>query len=308
MRRSYFSRVARGYEGVALQPPRPVASLWKAARLDWLASTSVRAPRNSIPPPPPHGEDLPPTGNETTGMAAGPRPGLVHAQAHPAPPRDRAVTLDIPQQHSRTSEVTPAIEPRRPPAPKRERTAEQPEAHPMRPEAAPVVPAFKARPVVHVQPQAVPAPKDQTGTPAPVSVLTATRVETVKTHSVAPSDRRTVPGFSHGRNFAQPFISPRPSGAIENRSIDAATAEYSRARPARPSVLEPIAPEPRLSLRQRELITERAPQSQSRPEGNRVEIGKLEVQVIAPPALPRSPRAPLAESRLARGYALWSGF
>jgi hypothetical protein len=32
------------------------------------------------------------------------------------------------------------------------------------------------------------------------------------------------------------------------------------------------------------------------------------VQVIAPPALPRSPRAPLAESRLARGYALWSGF
>lgn len=43
MARSYFSRLVSPSPATALQPPRPIASLWKAARLDRLAGVSSNA-------------------------------------------------------------------------------------------------------------------------------------------------------------------------------------------------------------------------------------------------------------------------
>jgi len=43
MARSYFSRIVTPSSTPALQPPRPITSLWKAARLERLAGVSVNA-------------------------------------------------------------------------------------------------------------------------------------------------------------------------------------------------------------------------------------------------------------------------
>jgi hypothetical protein len=43
MARSYFSRLVSPSPATALQPPRPIASLWKTARLDHLAGVSIDA-------------------------------------------------------------------------------------------------------------------------------------------------------------------------------------------------------------------------------------------------------------------------
>jgi len=43
MARSYFSRLVSPSPATALQPPRPIASLWKAARLERLAGVNVNA-------------------------------------------------------------------------------------------------------------------------------------------------------------------------------------------------------------------------------------------------------------------------
>ena len=48
MARSHFSRVVTPSVATALQPPRPITSLWKAARLERLAGASVNAREPSL--------------------------------------------------------------------------------------------------------------------------------------------------------------------------------------------------------------------------------------------------------------------
>ena len=269
MRRSYFSRVSRGYDGAALRPPRPVASLWKAARLDWLASASPRGPGHSTVPRLPY-RDTAASRNLVTGAA--------QSAVDSAPERDLAPNFEPPRERSgpRPGEVVSEIA--RPPSQAAANRA-QPEAPPAARSASSTKPFAAVR---SHRDRSREGQQSETRLPLPV----------------------TRPADIVARREAVPAQASTPAGSKGAAAVD---RPYS---PVSLPALEPAGPEHRPPRWTRETIADPEAQPQSRsaaPERNKVEIGKLEVQVIAPPAMPHTPRAPLAQSRLARGYALWPG-
>ena len=281
MPRSYFSRVARGGNGLGIQPPRPVTALWKSARLEWLAS-SPASPAGAPQPL----EDVAAT---PPAPAVRDRPRGLRNPLHPG---DLEATVGGPGQRLH-------------------------EANPSR--IAPVSPSTHQLHSDRIQPpqrldswiDAGSSARPNRRIPTPTDPAQKYR----KSHSrmtVSMTKRsELVPSVAAGEPaLVQPLKSAASSDAGEHRLTDARVPDRPVSRGTLPA-LEPWELERSSSLRHRETASsqEPRPQPQSAPQQtNKVEIGRLEVQVIAPPPLPGVQRAPMAKARLARGYAIWPGW
>lgn len=119
MPRSYFSRMVRGQDGEALRPPRPIATMWKAARIDWLAS------RPAVPEPAPADglwgpgeENVRPSGllpgrfpEPSNSPAAAIAVPAVPPTGRPAAATTRAATAPRPRDMENRSGMGPALTP-----------------------------------------------------------------------------------------------------------------------------------------------------------------------------------------------------
>ncbi len=276
MPRSYFSRVTRGEIGAALQPPRPVTTLWKATRLEWLASCST-LPKSAAPP------------RTVTKQGAPSLEGPV--------PLSDCQTATLGSAKARLQAGPPAV---------RLRGIEPGPPHAMtQTTAAPRQPGSQqasARVASPAKPSRVTASStdSEPGVRRSQSFLSASVSTPLE---LAPTPSHTPVGPTRGAELAG---SARTSnGAGGRRSRDSAIPDPSPP-PAHLPALAPVPRERSAGPRQRETPAGQESRSQSQatpPEGNKVEIGKLEVQVIAPP--PSVPPPPVSRARLARGYSLW---
>jgi hypothetical protein len=299
MPHSYFSRMVRGQDGVVLQPPRPISTLWKSARIDWLTSLSAPseiAPRASsvvspralagqFPTRPP--ASRPTAAEGRTAPAPGPsdeRPQEAESRGEPREARKllpALVPVEPPQSGARTSVVAASSPRERPPS------TSAPNSLPTSP--------FPARA------KSVSTREQASGQDDRVTQL-------LPTPRKVPPSVRPRPLEPAATTFKRLPAAPPSIPATEHYSADFTAPAKSRAE-ARTPALEPVPPERPLSRRPSDSASGAASKSQTASaERNKVEIGKLEVQVIAPPPRPSLPPAPVAKARLARGYALWPGF
>lgn len=284
MPRSYFSRLARS-DGGMLKPPRPVASLWKAARLDWLASShateDISVLRQNV--------DANSRPIESAAATASRRPARVHRQGLAL---DRQTTT--PEKRLQLEPAIPQMESRA-----QTRSAKPAAGNRVSPEMR--GPAW-------------------TGLQQAAGDSASSRSRQTKyrerpfgaSSSVAPpSESRDMPRNSETQRSSSIQALPgSPAGeSAKARSRIPSYAERPRAD-VRLAGIQQLNPEPPLSNRQRgpaAVLNPGLEADSGSIERNKIEIGKLEVQVIAPPVFRSAPSVPLSKTRLARGYALWPG-
>jgi hypothetical protein len=276
---SYFSRMLRR-SATPLVPPRPISNLWKSSRLG-------RTEAESAP--------------EVPSLVTSRAPRITATESEPAVATAPAVSSSpgegTPAAHRVTNhELTPVARP----AAARERIREAAKAssrelEPQREPSAQLAPAVKPEAPQLAADSWQPSRSAAVLLPEPVPEMRPAR------EPLPPQQRseRPVAGA--------PMTSSEPAAALARAMIAAAAAkrEASASRPpAAPSRLgEPIQPR------------EPAPRSSSTQEHTRaesrnsVQIGKIEVQVVAPAGPVRYAPAPAApKGRLARGYSLWAAW
>ena len=288
MPRSYFSRMVRGQDGVVLQPPRPITTLWKSARIDWLTSLSTpseiapRALAEQFPARPP---------------ASRPTAAEGHAAPAPGPSDERPHEAESRREPPEARKLLPAFVPLEPLQSGAKTTvvaASSPRERPLSTSALDSLPTS----LFPVQAKLVSTQEQTSGHGDRVTQLLPTLGKDPP--SVRPRALEPV-----AITFKRLPLAPPSIPTAEHRSADFTAPAQSRAE-ARTPALEPVPPERPLSRRPSDSDSGAAAKSQTAsPERNKVEIGKLEVQVIAPPPRPSVQPAPAAKARLARGYALW---
>jgi hypothetical protein len=339
MARSYFSRILPGARSPALAPARPVSNLWKSVRIDsTLAAASPEIPaqapdrgsrrraaaaadpeaapaisrRFEIQPKPepptaaPASPRQAPTSSPPFQKAAGPAPREEHV-VRPAdgPLNSKAASTRYAGEREPATSDVPRAALKNDVARKPDQAVTNgPEPAPgQRPAISPKEPRRDLRPPqAHVR--AVPAEPDTKlqAPPRAVSVQPGGQPVQRSEPSAAwnPPPREEPPAAA-----APPQARIQPA---RNREPDAAASAPQQQEPtAAAATLAPARIEP---VRHREPAAGwNAP---SRAESgvaasNAVHIGKIEVQVVTPPAPVRyaAPAAP-PKGRLARGYALWS--
>jgi hypothetical protein len=274
MPRSYFSRIVRGQGGEALQPPRPIATLWKSARIESLATrpaASESAPNDRLW-----------------------RPGFP-VSSQPGWPAAAAAYLGHARRHD---DLRPSDSENRPEV--RERSESVAALAPFEAASQPDTESKPSAPIVHTDPNAV-GPKRAKMTERPF-----TRMDRAQLTPALPR-HRTPASASAAETPAVPARPPvlAPSEVIPARGSELTSAGTTRAATRIP-VLDPLVAEHSSARMPADRAPEAAPKPSSAPaERNLVEIGKLEVNVIAPP---QRPAAPPTRARLARGYALGPGW
>jgi hypothetical protein len=300
MARSYFSRLVRGGESAPLAPPRPVSHLWKMAQIDAAAAPPRVQPlspsrRSSVPPS--HADPAKPM-----------MPAEQASRSAPGESRTRISPTSVPETPRRTAAAAYSA--------KTEATRHDPAnftkpPDPAVPATTPSVPAEEPRPPrsssgsTEILPQRFPtSPVSSHHEPAlqltdgaqPIAaqpmateVLRAAPIDPNPpvTKPVAAAAERPTPvsGKFTGENATDPVRATRP----DLQPFESLPPGRFR-EPSRPARQSSIPEEPR-------------------PGENTVHIGKIEVQVLPPPATSHrsAPRVP-AKGRLARGYALWPGW
>jgi hypothetical protein len=269
MARSYFSRVLQGAAPMkgALAPPRPVSNLWKSARIDWMA-----------------GEEAAELPSQTSfrdtarrARVAGPR-GLPMAGIEPES------RVDAP--------VGPA------------RRGESAGRELVREENAISNPGVRAR-----SKTSLPA---NPGEPGSQVSRTPGKNDVARKYEPRKGDSAMLPNLEPVRGH-QPDLGQQEGPARSDvrrsdlgRHQELAVSgdrdgtreswERSRAARARSEI-----------TRSSEVWNSPARDESRASEKNAVHIGKIEVQVVSPPAPARHAAAPAPpKGRLARGYALWS--
>jgi hypothetical protein len=293
--RSYFSRVLRGGGSATLAPPRPVTTLWKAARIDRTANVapveepapaSVLSRRRASPPV------VTETGLTTqNGVESKAEPG-VEVTVRPRP---------VMREKQAIREAPTRVGPRKEPA---IRAAVVPGHSKPSPAAIRTEPKTGKPDVTAAMPGSVANRK--------LGPLNPPAVESARV-------RRQEPLVSAEQRRPVAELSPEPRQELHPEPRRAANAgpESTPERPERAG-LAPIADA---------LAPERAAFAQARTEARRlrepgvaqeepraaarngVQIGKIEIQVVSPPGQVRhAPAAAPARGRLARGYALWAAW
>ena len=318
MARSYFSRLVRGGEGALLAPPRPVSNLWKTALIGAAAaaldgeplSTSQRYSKPSVraaDPVPPH--------NPATVES---RPALPLRPVEPvgSGSRTRASQASVSGETVRPTPVAATsakAEATRQDVARRERQGQAGQALQARqPESAATTvdssaPTFSAR-REPTTPPAGPTPDARRfeAKPIPTEARQPGAVEPVPPVARPAAQRQPTPVYGSARrdkaaeaeHAAQAFPIPAPVAEGESpagrpqahlQPIEWATPMRSR-EPSRPARQSATPQEPRAN-------------------GNTVQIGKIEVQVVPPPVSSYRPAPPAQPKvRLARGYSLWQGY
>jgi hypothetical protein len=312
MARGYFSRLARGGDGPALLPSRPVSNLWKAARID---ATSAGAEPEAAEN---RGEGAPAVRGQRLAVAVGLGPEAqfgpivrgprnIH-KAPPALPIAVAPGTESRVAEARTISKTTTSRPRKSP------TAASP-AH----EIPPVAVSPSARPALDASRAAVRVE----------SAATRTEVAPLPSPSPQPSQRRERTAVEPARRpeaVSSPAAEPaalrlrvRSSEATANRVDNSKPGQLpvQEARPllaseqAAAQIAVPPMPTASISHRPAAVTARPASRQEEEPEAqtNSVHIGKIEVQVVSPPAPVHhpAPPPPQPKGRLARGYVLWPG-
>jgi hypothetical protein len=286
MARSYFSRMVRGGGSVALAPSRPVSNLWKSAQMEGAAvESAVEAPAEV------------PFRRVRAGAALDPATEPVVRPSAETKTETREVAPMRARKVVKSSVALPETAPQE--SAPQERTT---------PKAARFEQSQKNSPreerAVRFAGEAVTAKTAAVQRPEP----DAPKRDAQRMRRVDPD---VLPSLEPVRTLQQdaPTRVGQPR-AMELESAAVAAPEVKREAVAAPVV--EVAPARREEpVRHRERTAWNAPaQEESRTSsGNSVQIGKIEVQVISPPAPVRYAAAPAApKGRLARGYTLWQAW
>ncbi len=275
MARSYFNRVLQGAAQMkgALAPPRPVSSLWKSARIDWMAAEEATdipsqasfrdsAWRGRVDAP----RALPMAGIEPESR------GDVRGSARHGESTGRELV--------REENATPSAS--------------------VRARSKASLPANPDEPGSHVsrtdRKNDVTRKYDSRKGEPPVSTKDAgmlPNVEPVRGHQSDFGQQEEPMRPRLRRSDLGPH--PKPA-AVGDRDGTLEFSERSRVARARSEI-----------TRSSEVWNTAARDESRASEKNAVHIGKIEVQVVSPPAPARHTAAPAPpKGRLARGYALWS--
>jgi hypothetical protein len=252
-RQSYFGNMVRGGGVSRLTPPRPVANLWKSARLDWVANDAAA--------------EVATRPASARVQASSPAPAAARPALLPiVPPRPQGrakkvsapatVAALVPKEHAmpRAAELKPAVRTNQSApslrAERRTASSDVPQATPeLQPQAISRLLGAAPLPAEH---------REKNEPPQHVYAFAHTSAEEPLTQSIA---HRPMPLEPARRREAQ-------------RSEQAASAQRERRWQQK----------------------------------NTIQIGRIEVQVVSPPAVVQrvAPAPPTA--RLARGYTLWSNW
>jgi len=324
MARSYFSRLVRGGESALLAPQRPTSNLWKTAQMDAAVSVPDAAPaptshrnpmqrsRAAEPVPPP----MP------AALQSRPAPPLAPAEPVGSGPRTRASQAVVPVEASRNPPEVAASG--RVEAAQHDAAGRAERGRAGQRQAVPALQAPERAALAVASPSSAPAfsarrePSRQPAVPA-----TAARPAEAKSFPAEarlPHALEPIPPVARLATERQP--APVSVSASHGHAADAAHAAPAFL-PAPAPIAEPASgitpPQARLQpiewatpTRSRELsrAARQSPTPQEpRANGNTVQIGKIEVQVVPPVASSYRPAQPApTKVRLARGYALWPGW
>jgi hypothetical protein len=267
VRQSYFSQILGKTRWSVLKPPRPVSTLWKAARLEQFAVESAArvapsGPRRELLPPVPTPES---TGSETR-LAGAPQ----------RPPR--------------------SLEAARPPRTQRETTpASRPVGVGLRPTARRLD-----------QPKPVASNRSRWREPEVASISTASAPPELTTHSEAYVPPSTPPPPEEPAKPAAAFdldVSPAqtPRSACAPGRPNAAERRNPPVQSELTSLFAQRQPVAAVPLRPLEPGAAPGPQ-----QPNSIHVGRIEVEVVSPTPITRSVVLQRA-GRLAHGYALRLG-
>jgi hypothetical protein len=321
--RSYFSRLVRGGESALLAPPRPVSNLWKTAQIDAATAAPDAEPLSARP-----------RSTVQRSRVAETVPPLIPAEveswhaAHlsPAKPLQSSSKTRASTRAAQTSVSGERLRPT-PTAATSGRTETT------RPDTGSRAGQAQAGPSLQVREPAAPELAANSSARS-ISARRAPSTQAVgPTPAARPAEAKLIPTEARPPEAVEP-ISPVVRPAAESQPMrvsertpqdDAADAtRAARAFPAPTPALMAEAATPALRPQARLQPIEsatpgsrgpsrRARQSsipeEPREKANTVQIGKIEVQVVPPPAsryLPAPPAQP--KVRLARGYALWPGW
>jgi hypothetical protein len=272
MARSYFNRVLQGAAQMkgALAPPRPVSNLWKSARLDWMAGEAAA--------------DLP----SLTGLLDSGRRGRVGASAiEPAvvpaagiEPESRGDARVGSSRHGESVGRELVQENAVPKAEVRARSKASLQANAGEPGSQ-----MSRTPRINDATRKYNSRKGEAGM--------LPNVEPVRGHQSDFGQQEESMRSRVRRSDLGPHPKPTVAGD-RDRTLE--PSEHSRVARARSEI-----------TRSSEVWNAAARDESSASEKNAVHIGKIEVQVVSPPAPARHTAAPAPpKGRLARGYALWS--
>lgn len=285
MARSYFSRILGSAPARQLAPPRPVANLWRWARIDRVAAQAA-VPAEGATPRPPRESPL----RQRESMAP-PRPIVAGKAPFNGPARGDQ------NLHAAASVLAPVAESAGTPSVARSESGGR--------EADKRMPVGQSAKIF--TPRLSPAAPPEFAS-APARALK----EKAKPTEPRPAESASLRGMiepTEPRRVARNLSSLSSTPPLED-------AKESGNRPPRPElageriaplVLEP--PRPAESLPGPRVEAFRQPERWKNPRdtgGNRIEIGTIEVLVTPPPAVRYAPPA-APKGRLARGYALWAG-
>jgi hypothetical protein len=344
--RSFFSRLVRGGGSAPLAPPRPVSNLWKRAQIDAAAagpSTEALSASGRSTIQPSYTADSAQPLNPAE-VESRPAPQLSSTKSARSTPRARARQTSVSGEvlrptpaaaASAKTETTPEDPPKGQPG--RAFQALEPTApglesplagfrsgeakiirrgFPSAISSAPSVPSRRG-------------PQAQPPSPSPAARPVEAKPDPLVTHPVEAKPIRMEGRLPNPVEPNPPVERPVPAAAdrqpmlVSGRALQDEAAPATRPFPTPPPIadapgrapppqarLQPLGLAAPLRAHEASLTTRQgsAPE-EPRAKENTVQIGKIEVQVVPPPA-PSYRLAPPAppKARLARGYALWPGW
>ena len=292
MPRSYFSRITKGGSRPALLPPRPISTLWKSARLENSSETvitpattrepeSIRPTLQQRPQSFTRSQRVLPVGapaNSATRSSA-----RIHNGNHPALPEKSEAAP------RKTTKIAVELS-----TPKKQITA------PNHIKESAVLPARPAAIAVHPKGAAKTAPGKDVEHRRAFTPSTPVTAKEIIPHRGEPHLQR--PGHTAGKQghmvIAATELQPEPPVRKPDVHKSADSTAVHTHNPV--VVLDPPPRQPRTTL-----AVEAREEPQPQKQQKSVHIGKVEVQIVPPPAAVRRTQPAAPKRQLARGYSLW---
>jgi len=289
MPRSYFSRITKGGSRPALLPPRPISTLWKSARLENLPET-VLTPGTAREP-----ENIRPTSQQRPQSFT--KQTMLPVMA-PANPGTRTPTrIHNGNQHAlpekaaaaprKTTKIAVELS-----TPKKQITP------PNNIKDSVVLPARPAAVAVQPKGAAKTAPGKDVEHRRAFTPSASVRAKETAPHRGEPHSQR--PGHTAGKQDAVAATELQPEPPVREPDVHK-SADSTAVHTHNPVVvLDPPPRQPRTAL-----AVEAREEPQSQKKQKSVHIGKVEVQIVPPPAAVRRTQPAAPKRQLARGYSLW---
>jgi len=316
--RSYFSRLVRGGESALLAPPRPMSNLWKTVQIDAAAAAPDVGPLSAshrstmqrtrvaepVPPlnlveveSPPATHLSPARPVQSSSRTRTSQTSVSGEMLHPTPAAATLVRAEATRQHGASragqEQAGPALQAWEPAAPAMAATSSARSVSSRRePSTRPTGSMPAAHPVeAH---------------PIPTETRLPDAVEPIPPVARPAAERQSMTASGNAPQDDAADASSVP----QDSSTPGSLAEAAR-RALRPQArLQPMESATPISFREpSRTARQSSTMEEPRAKANTVQIGKIEVQVVPPPASSYRPAPPAQPKvRLARGYALWPGW